>query len=253
MQRKIISFIILAASATFAVFAYADSIHDIRVNFLKGDYNACIDDGERELVDAYHSKNADELYYLLAVSYLKSGNLMRAEDIFEILIKEFKNSKFRDDAYLGLGDVSLMEADYPGAEAKYKELLRVNPSTRLASLVNLKLAQVLLKQGKWDEAQNYLNKLKSDYPLSLEQKMAKNLWSDDFYFTLQVGSFSAGKNAQTLKNKLVEKGYLAYIEETKSQDKTVYRVRVGKLKTRQEAEELEKELTVLGYPARIFP
>ncbi|MCM8779935.1 MAG: SPOR domain-containing protein, partial [Candidatus Omnitrophica bacterium] len=134
-----------------------------------------------------------------------------------------------------------------------KELLKVNSSTRLIALVNLKLAQISLKQGKWNEAQNYLNKLKNNYPLSLEQKIAKDVWSDDFYFTLQVGSFSTENNAQALKDKLTEKGYPAYVEATKNQDKALYRVRVGKLKTRPEAEDLEKKLAEEGYPARIFP
>jgi len=246
-------FVICALLFGFYKDAYADNLHDIKVNFLKGDYNACIDEGEKVLVDAYHSKNADELYYLLATSYLKSGNLLRASDVFEILIKEFKGSKLRDDAFLGLGDVYLLEGDLANAEANYREVPRNNPSTKLISLVDLKLAQVLLKQGKWSEAKDYLNKLNNDFPQSLEQRLAKNFWTDDFYFTIQVGSFSTEKNASALSNKLIEKGYTAFIQESKSQDKTVYRVRVGKLNTRQEAEELEKTLAAQGFPARIFP
>ncbi|MDD5045369.1 MAG: tetratricopeptide repeat protein [Candidatus Omnitrophica bacterium] len=253
MRRRIISLSILLSIFFISAVAYSDNFHDIRVSFLKGDYTACIDEGEKALVDAYHSKNADELYYLLGESYLKSGNFLRAADIFEILVKEFKNSKFRNDAYIGLGDASFLEGDFAAAEAKYRELLKSDPSTKLASLVDFKLAQVLLKQGKWDEAKKYLNKLQEDFPRSLEQQMAKLAWTNDFYFTLQVGSFSTEKNALALQNKLTEKGYTAFIQESQGPDKTVYRVRVGKLNTRQEAEELEKTLTSQGFPVRIFP
>ncbi|MCM8770267.1 MAG: tetratricopeptide repeat protein [Candidatus Omnitrophica bacterium] len=254
MPRKIFNLAILVYLVLYpAVASYSSDFHNIRVNFLKGDYNACIVEGEKILIDAYHSRDADELYYLLATSYLKTGNYLRAEDIFEILIKEFKDSKFRDEAYIGLGDVCLLEGDFSGAEAKYRELLRINPSTKLISLVTLKLAQVMLKQGKWEEARQYLNKLNEDFPLSLERRLAESFWNDDFYFTIQVGSFSDANNAKKLSQKLNEKKYPAYVDEFKVNDKITYRVRVGKFNTRQEAEDLAKKLAGLGYPTKIFP
>lgn len=232
---------------------YASNIDRLKVNFLKGDYEACINEGEKMLTEAYNSHEADELYYLLGVSYLKTGNPMRASDILEIILKEFKTSKFRFDASLGLGDAYFLEGDYGKAESQYCELLKNNPYLKLAALLDFKLAQVMLKQGKWQEARQYIDKLNRDYPLSLENRMAKNLSTDKTYFTVQVGSFSSQRNAQSLHNKLTENNFPAYTEEFFSEGKTVYRVRAGKLKTRPEAEELAKELTARGFPVRILP
>jgi len=54
----------------------------------------------------------DELYYLLSLSYLKDGNYLRASDIFEIILREFKGSRFKEDALLALGDTYFLRGDY---------------------------------------------------------------------------------------------------------------------------------------------
>jgi cell division septation protein DedD len=69
-----------------------------------------------------------------------------------------------------------------------------------------------------------------------------------------VGAFSNQSNASSLTQKLIEKGYPAYIEKLNSQNAVAsYRVRVGKLRLRQEASELESKLSQEGYPTKICP
>lgn len=61
---------------------------------------------------------------------------------------------------------------------------------------------------------------------------------EESFFTLQVGAFINKQNASTLQKKLIQKGYTVYIIESfnKSGEK-VYQIRIGKFKTRKEAEE----------------
>jgi cell division septation protein DedD len=70
---------------------------------------------------------------------------------------------------------------------------------------------------------------------------------------VQVGSFTNLTNARNLCNKLIQKGYEAYIEDAALKSKTTYRVKVGKLKLRSEAANLENRLAAEGYPTKICP
>mgnify|MGYP001594814574 CR=1 FL=1 len=233
--------------------SYALNLDRAKIYFLKGDYSACVNECEAILAHSRYSKDLDELYYILGLSYLKQGNLLRASDIFEIILREFKDSGFREEAMLGLGDVYFLKSDYEGAQNQYQQILSSNPDTKLRGLLLYKLAQASIKRGNWQEAQGYLDKLNKDYPLSFEAKLAKNLSNQEFYFTVQVGAFSRFNNANNLCKRLIDKGYPAYIQEFDSKDAKSYRVRVGKLNSRLEAKELEKRLSQEGYPTKIYP
>ena len=234
--------------------AYAFSLDKAKVYFLNGDYNACINECEKILASPGYSREVDGLYYLLGLSYLKEENYLRSSDIFEIILKEFKDSAFRDDALLGLGDTYFLRGDYDKAESKYKDLIDGNRYTKLRATVYYRLSQIGFKKGNTQEAKEYLDKLKREFPLNPETRLNRDLGSiSDLYYTVQVGSFANSINAQNLKQKLIQQGYPAYIEEGGSRDKIIYRVKVGKLRLRKEAESLENKLIQEGYPTRIRP
>jgi len=246
----------------FVVFSfsnvYALNIDKVKAGFISGDYKEAIKEGEKILANAANSGNIDELYYILALSYLKDGNYLRASDIFEIILKEFKNSAFKEEACLGLGDTYFLREEYSRAEQYYKDIIAANPVTKLKAQIYYRLSQIGFKKGDTRQAKEYLNKLKEELPLSLESRLNKDFYptpgaSIDFYYTVQAGSFSKKLNAQNLAQKLIHNNYPAYIEETGAEAETTYRVRVGKFQIRQEAIELERKLTQEGYPTKIYP
>jgi DedD protein len=61
-------------------------------------------------------------------------------------------------------------------------------------------------------------------------------------WAVQVGSFTQRENAMKLRDKLRAKGYKSFVEQITSAGKTFYRVRVGPVVTRDNAEALQKEL-----------
>jgi DedD protein len=79
------------------------------------------------------------------------------------------------------------------------------------------------------------------------------LTNGEFYFTVQVGSFSRKDNAERLYQLLMKKGYKSYLREYRDDGKMLYRVRVGNLSTRKEAEELQGSLMKEALPTKIFP
>lgn len=238
--------------------AYCLDLDRAKIYLLKGDYKAAIAEGEKILAKSGRAKDGDELYYVLGMSYLKDGNFLRASDIFEIILREFKDSNFKEEAKLGLADTYLLRQDFSKAQQYYEELIKNNPHTRLKAQIYFRLSQIGFKTGDTRLGEEYLDKLKRDFPLNPESRGDADLSAltqnkNDIYYTVQVGSFSNIMNAKNLVQILIKKGYAAYIEEIKSSGQLSYRVRVGKLQTRQEALDLERKLAEEGYPTKIFP
>lgn len=230
----------------FYSFAHALNLDRIKVYFLNGDYKSAITEGERALASTGYTEQLDELYYILGLSYLKDGNYLRSSDIFEIILKEFPNSRFKDEAKLGLGDSYFLRGDFEQAEFNYKSLISVNPDTKYKGIINKRLRQIESKKANTETIKELPVKIK-------EEKIPSDL-PQDLCYTVQVGSFASNTNAINLTQKLIQNGYPAYLEEvTSSLGEKAYKVRVGKLSLKQEAEDLQKKLSQEGYPTKIFP
>jgi len=254
MPQKIVKLVIIVIFVIFVDTGYCLNLDRLKVDFLNGDYKSAILEGEKILAGANNTPHLDELYYISGLSYLKDGNLLRASDIFEIIIKEFKNSAFYEEAKLSLGDTYFLRGDYGRAQDYYKELIAEHPRTKWRGPLYYRLSQIGLKKGDTQQAKEYLDKLKNGFPLNLETKINPDLtYLSDIYYTVQVGSFSNKINAQNLMQKLIQQDYAAYIEEAKTKDNMIYRVRIGKCQSRQEVNTLENKLTQQGYPTKIYP
>lgn len=228
-------------------------LQPVKVPFLSGDYKAAILAGEKLMANCSDTPELVELYYFLGLSYLKDGNYLRASDIFEIILDEFKDSAFQTQAKLGLGDAWFFLGNYAKAQGYYRRLAEEGLSLKLLPQVYYRLSECAIKLGDTEEAKKYLDKLKKEFPLNLETKMDQDLSNPDFYYTVQVGNFSKSSNADNLSDRLIKKGYSAYVEPVVAQDKRSYRVRVGKFSSRTEAVGLQDKLSREGYPAKIFP
>lgn len=236
--------------------AYALNLDKMKAYFISGDYKAAITEGEKVMAKtSSNSIGLDELYYILGLSYLKDGNYLRASDIFEIIIKEFKDTQFLEEAKVGLGDAYFLKGDYEKAGKEYKELLDQKKGLKLKPALYHRLSQCAAKTGDTQRAKDYLDKLKQEFPLNYESlgQEAEPIADNSFYYSVQVGAFSSNINANNLVNELIRKDYPAFIEEARSESGLVYKVRVGKIHLRQEAVELEKKLSGEGYSTKIFP
>ncbi|MDD5166227.1 MAG: SPOR domain-containing protein [Candidatus Omnitrophica bacterium] len=255
MERRIINLALFSIWFIFCVWqgGYCLDIDKPKIYFLNGEYKLAIAEGEKLLAQEVHGAGSDQLYYILGMSYLKDGNYLRASDIFEIILKEFKDSALEPEARLGLGDTYFLRGDYDKARAYYTELLNTHIRLQLTPLVYYRLSQCAFKQGNVEEGNGYLSKLKKDFPSSLETSLNKELDNSSGFYTVQIGSFTNPANANNLCNRLINKGYDAYSEEAGTDGKKVYRVRVGRLKSRSEAVEIRNKLSLEGYPTNIIP
>lgn len=258
MKKYSLSIVIFFLSVSLTQ-ALALDIDKIKIDFLAGDYKAAIVEGERILArTSSRASGLDELYYVLGLSYMKDDNLLRASDIFEIILKECKDSRFKEEAMMGLGDTYLLRHDYANARQTYHQIIDANPGTKLKSQILYRLSQADFKNGNLEEGKVYLGKLQEQTPLASELKHDKEtgVIAEDISsvtYSVQVGAFSKKENAANLLSKLASKEYPAYIEEPSGGAKLIYRVKVGRLKVKADAEALRKKLTEDGFPTKLCP
>jgi DedD protein len=74
------------------------------------------------------------------------------------------------------------------------------------------------------------------------QKVPEAAPSGEKVWTVQVNAYPLERDAKSLAKKLKDKGYDAYVLPTSVKGKDWYRVRVGKLKTQEEAKALQETL-----------
>ncbi|MCX5695292.1 MAG: SPOR domain-containing protein [Candidatus Omnitrophica bacterium] len=252
----LLSFFICVLSFGIPDNVYALNLEKMKTNMLLGDYKSAITEGEKLIAKDPHS---DELYYLLGLCYLKDGNYLRASDIFEVVIKEFKGSKFKEEATMGLGDTYLLREDFDRASSLYLGIIKDSPKTKLKPQLYYRISEIGFKKGDVNQGKEYLTKLREGYSLAPEAKQGQDICplernNLNFYYSVQIGSFSNPANAQNLNQKLLNSGYSSYIEESlAASGLKTYRVKVGKLASRQEAENLNKKLKTEGYPTKICP
>ncbi|MBN2571655.1 MAG: SPOR domain-containing protein [Ignavibacteriales bacterium] len=83
-------------------------------------------------------------------------------------------------------------------------------------------------------------KTESAYSYTIQDKL---VFFEDGYYSIQVGAYKSQTNAQKLVNGLKSDGHDAYILSSESPESGVlYRVRIGKFSSRQEAEDYSKKL-----------
>lgn len=70
-------------------------------------------------------------------------------------------------------------------------------------------------------------------------------------FQVQLGSFSEEENARRLVQRVATFGYKAAVSTTKSNGRTMYRVRVGPHATREEASAVASSLSAHGFVAQV--
>ena len=83
-------------------------------------------------------------------------------------------------------------------------------------------------------------------PAEADAKEARRPW------TVQVNAFPDEKSAKTWVDRLRDKGYNAYLSESRIQGRVWYRVRVGRFESRDEAEKTQESLKRKEHLAKAF-
>jgi len=250
-RKKIIQFCIVAGYLSLPAFCRAAGLDSLKADFLQGNYRRVIFEGEAVRPNI---RASEELNYILGLSYLKENNLEQAREAFNRILKN-PSAKFRAQAAMGLADTYLISGEYQEAEDFYNKLVNDEPNTGLKAALLYRLSQVAFKKGDHRLANDYLLKLKRDFPLNPELRSTRGFphieapKKDAGVYSVQVGFFTNTANADNLRDKLRALGFPAYVEDATGG----YRVRVGRFKARDEAAEMESELSKKGFPTKLCP
>ena len=232
---------------------WASQMDALKTDFLQGNYRRVIFEGQAQ-VDRMHLGNLDELNYILGLSYLKESKLDLAQNCFRRILNN-SNSKFNPEASLALADTYLVSGRFQQAEDIYNKLIADDSNSSQKPAILYRLSQLEFKKGNPQKGDDYLFKLKRDFPLSPELRLTKGILSinapvvDSGEYSIQVGFFTSSVNANNFKNTLLSKNYSAYVENFG----TGFRVKVGRFKLQKEALDLERKLSQDGFQTKVCP
>lgn len=88
---------------------------------------------------------------ILGNLYSEKGQYDTAHEYFEILLE--KGSRFKQEAYAGMGSASLAAGNTGRAKSEYEEALKVNPNNPAA---NVGLGKVAVNEGRYEDAKDLL-------------------------------------------------------------------------------------------------
>jgi len=221
--------------------SYSVAYEKIHESFLKDDH-AGVERLAREYLSGSQNKpNREDVLYLQALSLMKMNRSEEARQKLGELEREFRSAEDRAGAAISIADSYYYEGNFSTAASAYEEAFRKYPESEQKSYVSERLKELSDKQGR---TLGPMVIVLDAEPAAPAQQAGQN-------FTVQVGSFSNEKNARALVYKLSRRKYEAYLEMDEAD--RMYRVRVGKVPSRQEALSLETRLKREGYPTKIYP
>ncbi len=239
---------------SFCLFCGFTAQSDIETAIMNKNFEAAKTLAESFIAENPSSPQIAQVRYYLGISQLGLAHYEQARSEFEGVLHSASSDNLYDKAWLGIIDSLGMQRNFEEDLRQSEQFLSKRPHSEFLSVIYLKLGRANLKLSRWDKAQGYLKKIIRDFPKSLEAHTARQLLEEKRYFAIQVGSFLDQSKALALADDLKKKGEYAYLVETTDRDGRVfYRVRVGQLKSLNEANRMQEHLSKQGYPTHIYP
>ncbi len=232
--------------------------------YLQGKYDKALEHYGKIII----SYSDDETYwparYWKCRSLIAKGDYQEAMTALRSLGKSRSGKIGMDMILMSLGNCYLGMKDYEHAATTYRSLIESAPDSRRIPSAYLLLAKSLQSLGKLEEAKGFYRKVIESYGQSIEAQQAQQHLNSlsapqpafpspesvkrkpaapettkeaptSSYFSIQVGAFSSKSNAENLARQLRKKGYTVDIIPPASGKSRLYRVRVGRYKTRNGA------------------
>ncbi len=227
---------------------------DIEAAVMDKDYAKARDLASEIIKDSNNAADRTQAQYYYGLAQLRLGQYTDARDSFQKVMEDKPAQDLYDKAGLSLTEGYYVEGRYSDALEAANHLLRKSPHSSFLSLIYFKIAGADLKLMRWEDANQFLNKIVDEFPQSPEAPVAKQLLEEKQYFAVQVGSFLDKGRALTLIDELKGNGQYAYVVETTTANgEKFYRVRVGQMSSLKDAQELKNRLSKMGYPTLIYP
>lgn len=231
--------------------AAGNDIESLEVYILKENYSQAITSGE-EILGSLSAGELVRAKYLLGIAYIKTGQYQDGRNYLQKALSGAREDKLRQEIELAVCDSYYIENNFDMADIYYAQFLNSHRRSDYAYVVKFKMALTAMKSGRWQEAKKLCEEVAHSSSLN-SQDAEEILRENQFYFTVQVGSFQNQDNAYSFCGELKQDGYDAFIEKNEHNHLVFYRVRIGKFDTRAEVEQLADNLKAKGVPVRIYP
>ena len=238
--------VLISLACLSSSYAYAGSdVAYVEKMLMEERYDHAVDEAEK-LIDS-SSGRRDELYYLKGLSELKLNRFSDARRSFEYILTNYPQSKNVFDANVGIGDSYFLEGNTSGAIRIYGEILEKFPNDRNISVVYRRMSDCYEKTDK-NKAKFYIDKAapRANFtPVNISRSEPKGGLS------IQVGCFKSKRNAEGLSKKLSRKGYESYVEMPSGPDNNLFRVKAGRLASKEDLASLATRLKRDGYQTKL--
>lgn len=272
-MKKIAVFLMLMSAC--AIDGWAGDNVSIEKIFMEGRYEDVVNVASESLRKG--SSSADDLYYYKGLSEMKLGRFNESRRSFSAMISNCPRSPKSFEAHVAVGDSYLLEGRPCPAIEAYDETLKLFPSHKNVGVVYYRLSEAYAKKGDGAKSSYYFDSAKLVSPLAFEsgkapvvqeaapvpvaQEVKPGQAKDpeikleakglEKHVSIQVGSFKSKDNADRFVGKLYGQGFESHAEVGQTPTGTVYRVRVGKFTTREEARDTILQLKNRGYNIKI--
>jgi tetratricopeptide (TPR) repeat protein len=196
-----------------------------------------------------------------ALKALDAGNKAKAEAI----LKTMHKTKKPDDPEALLLE-ALLNDNGEEAKAVYEFIYEEYPDFKYADLCLFRLYSYNYAIGNYITAENYLKKLRKEYPNSPYAKAERDLpkvangdgetenaANTSEKFTIQVGAFSNAENAERLANEFRNKGYSTNVGKKIVGSSIFNVVTVGVYSSREQAENRARKIKAeFGVNSRVI-
>ncbi|MFC1713345.1 tetratricopeptide repeat protein [Candidatus Poribacteria bacterium] len=229
--------------------------------YLQGEYNKALDHYGKIII----SYPEDETYwparYWKCRSLMAKGDYEEAMSALRTLEGSGSGEMGKDMILMSIGNCYLGMKDYEHAADTYRSLTKSMPDSRRVPSAYLLLAKSLQYLNKLEEAKGFYRKVIESYGQSIEAQQAQQHLNSlsapqpafpslesvkrkpaapeavkeirtPAYFSIQVGAFSSKGNAESLARQLRKKGYTVDIIPPASGKSRLYRIWIGRYKTR---------------------
>lgn len=235
--RQLIIFMTLFLITKLSL-ASDDLYPKIHESFLREDYLAVDRLSRQYLGSNVVSFHREDVLYLQALSLLKLNRGFEGRTKLKELESAFRSAEDKASASASVGDSFFYEGNLKAALEAYRETLRKYPNSDQAGYLREKISEISSRVG-------------SVSSVSVAKPLGYTGREEKLYYSVQVGSFLREQNALALRDDLNRLGFDAFV--IKEPYGRMYRVRVGKLSTRETALELETRLKKEGHPTKICP
>lgn len=220
----------------------------------------------------------DNTLYWMGIIYTKLKDLNNAQIIFQEYINSSEYKNFYIESLVCSADILYNQSKFDAALTRYLSALLPFMNSDLKSYIFFQTGLCYIALSKYYSALESFNMIVENYPESLEydksvekitfiknrlsinnQQNNKNNFNDSILtgkndetqkYVIQVGGFRYSDNAEVLKKKLNKTNIPAYI----IKEGTLYKVRIGFFKTREEASSyLKNKIALQNINAIILP